>query len=252
MRKHFLLLMLMALLPMAGFALTLDVSQFECQNIPYGTATLPNVSLVTGSTYTTADYTVEADKFYAENDGTMVEVTTSLATTPKGKYFRKVLGAGAYDTQTVYVDFWIKGIDVTIDFDNLNRDFGAADVTITYTLSAADKDKLGLSVSRVAGTAAGEYEYTFDWTNKNYTLTRATSDAAVYTINKKDISSEATITAWQGNVVYTGNEIIPVYTVLDKVGGTTLTAGTPEVLYADVTEYNTAKGTSLMLVHLLH
>ena len=61
--------MLMALLPLAGFALTLDGSKFTAPNIDYGTTSLPAVS-VEGDVYATpTDYTVVTDKFYTSNEG---------------------------------------------------------------------------------------------------------------------------------------------------------------------------------------
>ena len=228
--------MLMALLPLAGFALTLDGSKFTAPNIDYGTTSLPAVS-VEGDVYATpTDYTVVTDKFYTSNEGAGETPVASLKTTANGQYFIKVLGAGSYDGQVIYVDFWIKGVPVTIDFDAVAKTFGEKDeaIPITYALtkkgaawnpSAAELKDLGLTVSRAAGenVKTGGYAYSFEWTNKNYTVTRVALDADVYTINPKNISASAKITAWQGNVVYTGNPITGAYTVKD--GTTTLEAG---------------------------
>ena len=228
--------MLLALLPLAGFALTLDGSKFTAPNIDYGTTSLPAVS-VEGDVYATpTDYTVVTDKFYTSNEGAGETPVASLKTTANGQYFIKVLGAGSYDGQVIYVDFWIKGVPVTIDFDAVAKTFGEKDEAhpITYALtkkgaawnpSAAELKDLGLTVSRAAGenVKTGGYAYSFEWTNKNYTVTRVALDADVYTINPKNISASAKITAWQGNVVYTGNPITGAYTVKD--GTTTLEAG---------------------------
>ena len=242
MKKHFLILMLMALLPMAGFALTLDASKFSAPNIDYGSTALPAVS-ADGYTEGT-HYTVVGDRFYTSNTGageTLVGAGgANLKVANNGIYFIKVEGLGDYDGQTVYVDFWIKGIPVTIDFADVSKEFGEkdADHPITYTLTKkgaawtpteAELTDLGLTYSRAEGenvvtaTPFG-YAYSFEWTNKNYTVTRATGDESVYKITAKNIASTAKITKEQGDVVYTGNEIKGVYTVLDKEGGITLEA----------------------------
>lgn len=242
MKKHFLILMLMALLPMAGFALTLDASKFSAPNIDYGSTALPAVS-ADGYTVNT-HYKVVYDRFYTSNTGageTLVGAGgANLKVANNGIYFIKVEGLGDYDGQTVYVDFWIKGIPVTIDFADVSKEFGEkdADHPITYTLTRkgeawtpteAELTDLGLTYSRAEGenvvtaTPFG-YAYSFEWTNKNYTVTRATGDESVYRITPKNIASTAKITKEQGDVVYTGNEIKGVYTVLDKEGGITLEA----------------------------
>ena len=230
--------MLMALLPLAGFALTLDGSKFSAANIDYGTATLPDI--VPDGYALNADYTVEKTKFYTSDTGAGETAVANLKTANNGKYYIKVLGAGAYDGQVIYVDFWIKGIPVTINFNDVSKTFGDkdSDHPITYTLtkkgvawepSTAELKDLGLTVRRAAGenVKTGGYAYSFEWTNKNYTVTRDGGDASVYTINAKTLDGStpaktATISAWQGDVVYTGNPITGVYTV--KNGTTTLTA----------------------------
>ena len=220
---------------MAGFAVTLDVSKFSAANIDYGTAVLPDV-VPDGYTLNT-DYTVVTDKFYTSDTGAGETALASLKTTNNGKYYIKVLGAGAYDGQTVYVDFWIKGIPVTINFDAVAKTFGEADADhpITYALTkkgaawdptAEELTDLGLTVSRAAGenVVAGGYAYDFAWTNENFTVTRVVGDEDVYTINPKNISASATIAAEQGDIVYTGKAFAGTYTVKD--GETTLVAGT--------------------------
>ena len=233
MKKHFLILMLMALLPMAGFALSFDESKFYCLNIDYGTATLPNVQTYGGSSYTEGThYEVVAGKFY--NEAKEEIAVTSLATTNKGKYYRKVTGLGDYEGQTIYVDFWINGIDADLTITGgYSKTFGQADPELEFTLVKHGTETAitdaGLTITRATGedVKEGGYAFTITCTNPNYDVTRA--DANVFTINPKAIGSDvvapatpATITEWQGNVVYTGNDIIGVYTVKD--GTTTLVA----------------------------
>jgi len=124
MRKHFLILMLMALLPMVGFAATLDPAKFSATNITYGTSVLPTV---TPSGYTEgSDYTLETTQFYRDDQGSEAIDVAKLATTAVGKYYIKVNGANAYAGLTVYVDFWINVHAITdLDVDA----FGAEEYT---------------------------------------------------------------------------------------------------------------------------
>ena len=222
--------MLMALLPMAGFALTLDGSKFSCLNIDYGATALPAVA-ADGYTLTT-QYTVEADYFYTSDTGagrTAIGAEgATLAKTKKGKYYRKVLGAGDYEGQTVYVDFWINGIDVDLTITGgIFKTYGEDDPEIEFTLvkhgTTTEVSDAGLTIIREAGedVKAGGYAFTVTCTNENYDVTR--TDASVFTIYAKDISATATIAAEQGDIVYKGIDFAGVYTVMD--GETELVAG---------------------------
>ena len=227
--------MLMALLPLAGWAADLDLSKFTAANINYGATALPAVSQTQGLTENT-HYTVETTKFYTGENGEGETALASLSTAAAStKYYMKVTGIGDYDGQVIYVSFWINGVAVTIDFAaSQKKTYGADDpATFTYTLKKGGSDwtdtdnTLGLTVGRVAGedVVAAGYAFTFSASNPNYSLTRATGDDDVFTIEAKNISSTAVITAWQADVVYTGKDITGVYTVLPEEGGTALTAG---------------------------
>lgn len=222
--------MLMALLPLAGWAADLDVSKFTAANINYGATALGAVTQTQGLTEGT-DYEVEATKFYT-GEGTGETAIgaggATLAAANAGTYYIKVTGAGAYVGQTIYVSFHINPVAVTIDFDAKSKTFGEDDPAFTYTLSSMDAATLGLTVGREAGenVKTGGYAFTFKWTNTNVELTRAGGDPDAFTINAKDISGTAVVTAEQGDVVYTGLDIIGVYTVKDKADGVVLTAGT--------------------------
>lgn len=230
--KKKLLLALMALLPLAVFAADLDVSKFTAANINYGATALGAVNQTQGLTVGD-DYVVETTKFYTSDTGAGETAIgaggATLAATNAGTYYMKVTGAGAYVGQTIYVSFHINPIAVTIDFNGGQaKTFGDPDpANFTYTLSALNAATLGLTVGREAGenVKGGGYAFTFKWTNTNVELTRAGGDTDVFTINAKNIAGTAVITAEQGNVVYTGKNIIGVYTVKDKADGVVLTAG---------------------------
>ena len=117
MRKHFLILMLMALLPLSGWALDFDQSKFYINNIDYGNGgldALPAVQ-VTGGAYTEGaehDFIVEAGTYYQGEDETKTQVTTSIKQAGSGKYWRKVIGQNTYSGQNFYVSFWIVGTDI--------------------------------------------------------------------------------------------------------------------------------------------
>ena len=217
----------MAFMSITAWAADLDVTKFTAANISYGSAALGAVTNTQGLTAGT-DYTVETTKFYT-GVGTGETAIASLATASIGTYYTKVTGIGAYNGQTIYVSFHVVGISVTIDFNAVSKTYGEtdADHPITYTLSGGvTKEQLGLTVSRAAGedVKTGGYAYSFTWTNTNYSLTRVTTDADVFTINPKNISSTATATALKTTMVYTGKDAAGIYSV--KNGETALVEGT--------------------------
>ena len=217
---------------MVGWAADLIVGNFTAANVKYGVTALPAVSNTQGLTEGT-HYTVETTKFYTgEATGeTLVTdgVTNNLSKAPAGvKYYIKVTGINDYDGQVIYVGFWINGVSVTIDFNaDQKKDFGDDDpASYTYTLkkegAAWDTDEgteaLGLTVDRVGGENAGNYAFTFEWTNKNYSLTQATGDEDNFKINRKTITP--TVTLGSEVLTYSGEALAPTITI--KVGNTVL------------------------------
>ena len=216
---------------MVGWAADLIVGNFTAGNVKYGVTALPNVSNTQGLTQG-EHYTVETAKFYTgEATGeTLVTdgVTNNLSKAPAGvKYYIKVTGINDYDGQVIYVGFWINGVSVTIDFDaDQKKNFGDDDpASYTYTLKKEGTDwdtdegteALGLTVDRVGGEDAGNYAFTFEWTNKNYSLTQATGDEDNFQINRKTITP--TVTLGSEVLTYSGEALAPTITIKD---GTTV------------------------------
>ena len=113
MRKHFLLLFLMALLPLAGSAENIKAEWFSVLNVVYGTASAvtTTASAPQSNFNAESEYTVDS-KIYKLVDGEYVELEASdrsKSGNPKaGKtYYRKISGKGTY-SDVVYKPFgWI-------------------------------------------------------------------------------------------------------------------------------------------------
>ena len=113
MRKHFLILMLLTLLPLAGFALDLDMSRFTAANISYGAAGLPGVTVAPGSpSYTAADYEVST-VYYEDEALTISHPVADLPTQGSGQYWLKITGKGTYSGQVYPLSFWIIGTSIS-------------------------------------------------------------------------------------------------------------------------------------------
>ncbi len=234
MRKHFLTLILMALLPLAGWAADLDASKFVISNVAYGAGGALHIE--DGDYTLDTEYTVDATKFYTSAACTEIAKdgeghAYTLATLPINEYWVKFEGKGAYVGQWVAASFHVHGVNVTIDFtENLYKVFGtAADPAITFTLQKEGVNwdvtadvitDLGLEVSRAAGTNAGFYDYSFTWSNKNYAMTRKTGDTDKFEIRAKAI----TPTVELGTEVLTFNGANQAPTITVKDGTTVLPA----------------------------
>ena len=224
MKKNFLLLFLMALLPLAGWAATLDKANFTAGNISYGTAVLPTAST---TAYTLADFEQVTTEFYKDDDGEEAIPVANLATTPVGKYYIKVNGAGDYVGQSVYVDFWINGIavsglDIKVANDPANTYTGSqltpavtvknGTTTLTlgtdYTLTYGENISAGAGAGSVKvtgkGNFSGEKTVTFDIAKKAFT------DANI------------TIKVEESSFIYNGDPQAPEVTVTDKASGKAL------------------------------
>ena len=234
MRKNFLLLFLMALLPLAGWAADLDVTKFTAANIAYGSTALGAVTQTQGLT-AGDDYTVETTKFYTSNTGAgetaIGAAGATLKTTTVGEYFIKVEGAGSYASQTIYVSFHIykatnavttapEAIDATDWTGSAIKLIKATTVpvakwgNIEYVVTASDVAEApasGWSTADPTGTNAGTYKvwYRASANETNYFASEAASVQA--TINGEEASTTKTIAAKEG-LKYTGSaqELITV------------------------------------------
>ena len=244
MRKNFLILMLMSLLPLAGWAQTVTIGEVGIGEYTYGNA-LPTDAVVKdseGAILTKGThYNISAGAF--SDEACTVAVEIAAMKTNGTKYYRQITGIGAYAGQTKAVYFTVKKRPVTINYTaSLDRTYGDDPVALNaaianYTvdgstpLAAGETWGAGAATDIQKGSAPTGYstadnnagtgkKVTFvgGWTADNYEITYA----ATLTIAPKSIVG-CTITAEQGDVVYTGNAITGVYTVKD--GETTLVAG---------------------------
>ncbi|MBQ8463852.1 MAG: hypothetical protein IJ544_07045 [Prevotella sp.] len=243
MRKHFLILMLLSLLPLAGWAADLDVSKFTAANIAYGSTALGAISNTQGLTAGT-DYVVETSKFYTSNTGggeTAIGASgATLKITSVGEYFIKVSGANSYAGQEIFVSFRIYkatnsvttvpvAIDATTWTGNeitliKNTPVPAAQWgNVEYVVTANDvtvAPTTGWSTSAPKATNTGTYKvwYRAEANETNYFASDAASVEA--TINGEEASTTKTIAAKTG-LKYTGNP-----QALITVGEGTVTGGT--------------------------
>ena len=114
MRKHFLILMLLSLLPLAGWAdgRALVNSDVEVPSVLYG-ATLPQPVVKDGTTTLTKDTHYSWDGKYYSDDDCEDEVTAKNV----GTYYVKVVGIAPY-SGTVINSFEIQKASLTVTYDS--------------------------------------------------------------------------------------------------------------------------------------
>ena len=244
MRKHFLILMLLTLLPLAGWAEestggVLDQSKFSVSaNLSYGATELPTV---TAEGYTaTTHYTVETSKFFKDAQGSESILTTALPTTPTGTYYIRISGAGDYASQDpFYIPFLINGVAIS-----------ASDITIaegTYTYNGSQQTP-GVTVKVAETTLIKDTDYTLEY-GENI---NAGDEAGIVTvkgignysgnIEKKfeiakkafSVGAEGTVTieVSKNTVTYDGTDTqTATIVVTDKVLGKQLTSADYTVTY---------------------
>ena len=253
MRKHFLILMLMALLPLASWAQTATFGEASVGKFTYGDPSLPAVvvkdsqnSILTEGTH----YEV-SDKAYAEEACTTEVAMTAL----KGgeTYYLKITGVGAYVGQERVVHFPVAKKTLTITVSKaLNRTYGVAtEPTLASTDWSGDGFVYEQGKSALTGslqytyagkgnkaTPAGEYAITFSGlTSDNYDIKLPTDKK--FTINPIDLTSE-TVSVKDGTEIADKTYKGYTYTAGDlsglvlKYGTTELTQGTDFDVTLDV------------------
>ena len=157
MRKHFLILMLMALLPLAGWA----VLPTHVTEAPTPKASLKytgaDQELITAATVATGGY----QAYYAVVNAGAAAPTW---TTGEGNVFTNVIptkkNAGNYD---VYFTAWKTGDDAPTAFDKVTATIGQADGAVTAAPTANDLTYTGLAQALVeAGAGTGTMLYSID------------------------------------------------------------------------------------------
>ena len=121
MRKHFLILMLLALLPLAGWAADLNDLTIRVGNITYGSAVAPSLTVKEGNTPVT-DYTLDA--YYTDAACTIHAVgvddedadtwATDFTKLPVGKYYVKFNGTNDFTGSSVVKSFLVNPAPLTL------------------------------------------------------------------------------------------------------------------------------------------
>ena len=239
MKKHFLILMLMALLPMVGWAQsgTLSDKTVTVGKVFYGQATLPAVE-VEGVAAT--NYEAETANYYTDAECTDAKAVSTLASLPVGttKYYIKITGKNTYAGQQTSGWFVVekKKLVLTYEADALNKPYGAKDVALDRTKFTSTDFKTGEDQSKLT---LGTLTYTMDqnvidggnpvtfgecFTSNNYDITYAAYKA---TITPKTLTSADVTLGTISDKEYDGTANAPALSVTLKEGSKALTQGTP-------------------------
>ena len=252
MRKHFLILMLMALLPLAAFAEDIQPEWFSVLNVTYGTAAAPTKTSSAPATFVENTHYEVDSKFYKFSSGSYVQVTEEdLSASDNLKagatYYVKISGKGDY-SGVIFKSFDVNPKTVTVKFKGASWDFGtekpadnviyALDATTPFTglvdgdyaTTPTDLRKNVFKNAKYGTTGnesdvkSGGYAYSAESNDPNYTIT--VSDATKFVINPKnlpDVSATAyvftTTTPTYNGAAVTGNNL-PSFTITDGTLGT--------------------------------
>ena len=195
MRKHFLILMLLTLLPLAGFAEDLDMTKFVAENINYGATALPGVSTGTPAAYTEGTHYEVSTVYYTDEALTNEKAVSALPTQGSGQYWLKITGKGTYAGQVYPLSFWIIGT-------NIGTATIADVAAVTYT-GTAYEPKPVVTFGNPAVTLVEGTHFTYSWTNNVNASTNETKAVITitgmgnysgtatkqFTINKADITA---------------------------------------------------------------
>ena len=242
MRKNFLLLMLMALLPLAGWAeekFSADKTIVAVSRIEYQQIAEPTIRVTHDGLLLTKNDDYDFDGFYEANDGTGSEIAKNDLQAGN-EYYVKVVGKGVY-TGAAYGKFSVEKATLTViiadatDFTQsymtgsdyaLKADKSDVDVTWTgHTITdVTDYLTFGTNYSYSYGTNrnAGSYAIEFtgitakDATNFDITIEPRTmviekqtiSTGGLYTTTRTAASYDAT-----AQFTYTATAQKPTYTV---------------------------------------
>ena len=180
MRKHFLLLFLMALLPLAGFAaVSINTASVAVADIEYGQTTPPTVVVGISEFATlTEGQDFERDGYYVKNGDAYI--STTLSTLPAGQTaYVKVVGIGAYDG-FAYGEFQVAKATVTLKikdaafftkvFKGENPEIVANDVHCVVHGTEYDNSTNALKASKFLTITAASLGYSYG-DNQNVTTT---------------------------------------------------------------------------------
>ena len=233
MRKHFLILMLMALLPLAGWSANISEGTLLVPNIPYGTTAATHFDMegfkltVGGQVIAKAGYEIEG--YYATQGGEKIADPSTLAVRDAVYYVKVKAKEGSDNTGELQGTFQVVKRPLTISFSTTEGkntkvfDNNATAEVYTYTLKdgatdvTADAEDYGLEVRRETPTNynVGSYAFTYSVSAENYTLTREEGNTNKYEITAKnlaDLTVDFDFNAEEGGYTYSGVEQAPTIT----------------------------------------
>ncbi len=221
MKKHFLLFVLMTLLPLAAWAET-DISgatvTFASKTYQGDDTTAPTETVKVGETTLTrgSDYTIA---YYSD-----AECTQAATIRNAGTYYAEIRGAGDYEGYKSGLSFNIKKASLSVTIGNASKVYGTpdSDVELLWAPSSSfkpgdDEDNViitGMTISRFDPSEnVGYYNFTVSGaTSQNYTI--VTSGTSNLTITPKEVGLTWTNTS----LTYNGTAQAPTATATDLVG----------------------------------
>ena len=223
MKRNFLILMLMALLPLAGWAQAVDISAYniEIGTVAYvysaGTPTITTTVTPTDVT-TPLSSTTDYDVVYYNSEETLI---TAATVKNVGTYYVAAKGKGTYTGETRKVEFQITPATLTVSItENITKSYGdEAKPEVTFTTS-------NVSISGWKGSEGTTDRINnivdnldFEWTNAQKTANANYDGSSWYDDTAKGTAltfSTAETTNYQYTFSFDGMKVTPV----------TLTVGT--------------------------
>ena len=230
--------MLMALLPLAGWAEDISSANVAVGDIEFGTGATGDPFVVWEGEKLTKDVQYTVEGVYTKDGSTYVAIEGLLSAQPVGDYYLKISGIPANGFNgDAYGPFRIIKKQLEIDFNGVAKTYGqdyeAPTYAVTYKTGGADvsdeiKTALAINVLIKSGetpititntTNAGSYDFDFTYTEGDFELTRKAGDGDQYVISPKAITAEGmtVVMGEAGTYNYTGNNItgLPTFTVKD-------------------------------------
>ena len=235
MRKHFLILMLLTLLPFSGWAADYDISTAEVAillnnaELSYTAApTQPGIVQVTvgGVTYDTEEWSTYFNlKFYKKTAPATYSAIDADQVKNAGDYAVSIVANGSADAtaERTYtdgkvsqtkVDFTIQKATLNVTYSNATKVYGASDpVAIPFTINSGivspdDGNSIVITFTALTRDAGATKEDV----NATHQYTAITATATNYIIETTDALPVLTITPAALTVTYdTNNDIVKVY-----------------------------------------
>ena len=239
--------MLMALLPLVGWAADIQDVAFVAKNVVYGTSSTATALVTVPTGFSTDDYSISG--FCDENKADLTATNTNQL--DAGTYYVKIVGDGNYNGTTGYFKFIVNPLDLE---GATVSDFTAKDFTgsaVTY----ADADFTGkVTFTTPSLTLVKDEDYTVTYANNtNAKASDAATDAPTITFTAmgtnftgsktktftikpvtlvlEGTDANATATLVTTEYTYNGDDQKTEVTVAAKTGAPTLTADDYTISY---------------------